>query len=181
MHRIFCALFLAAFALTALAQDVSRRPSTEEIIKQLKPAPALKTRALGNVDRRGIRIEGASPVESVPLRAIDLEVNFEYASATLSPDARLVLDNLGKALSDPALNTSRFQVAGHTDAAGGESYNITLSKRRALSVADYLFRVHGIVGARLEIAGFGASKLRDGANPLSAVNRRVQIVNLGAP
>lgn len=90
-----------------------------------------------------------------------------------------MLDTLGKALTDPALKDSRFQVAGHTDASGSDAVNLSLSQQRAQTVAAFLQREYGIGAKRLQVNGFGRSKLLDAANPLSAVNRRVQIVNLG--
>ncbi|MBP8018439.1 MAG: OmpA family protein [Hylemonella sp.] len=179
MIRIFSLVFSVVIAFAAQAQTDNRRPSAEEIVTRLKPAN-VKTRALGNIENRGLKREDAGASSSGQNSTIDLEVNFEYASAELSTDARQVLDNLGKALTDPALKSSRFQVAGHTDAAGGEGYNIALSKRRAQAVADYLKNEYGVETARLRITGFGATQLLDTVNPLNAINRRVQVVNLGA-
>ncbi|MGC8030408.1 OmpA family protein, partial [Salmonella enterica] len=45
---------------------------------------------------------------------------------------------LGRALTSPELKGSTFVVAGHTDAAGGDSYNQDLSERRADSIKRYL-------------------------------------------
>ncbi len=179
MPRILFVILSLAASMSTLAQEDPRRPSAEDIVNRLKPAPAVRTRSLGHIESKGIQIEGPNLATPPATQTIDLEVNFEYASATLSPDARLVLDNLGKALADPALKASRFQVAGHTDAAGSETYNIALSKRRAQAAAEYLRVEHGIEASRLDITGFGATRLLDIVNPLSAVNRRVQVVNLG--
>jgi outer membrane protein OmpA-like peptidoglycan-associated protein len=160
----------------AAAQD-SRPPSVEEIIRKLmqpKVSP-------DDLKSNAVQVEGRRQrAEAGPGPSIDLAVNFEYASAALTADARIVLDNLGQALADPALSSSRFRIAGHTDARGGDAYNLALSKRRARSVADYLTRQHHIDGQRLSVEGFGRSQLLDPANPESAVNRRVQITNLGS-
>lgn len=170
----------------AWAQEESRRPSAEEILNRLtvkEEAPRTRGFKPESLDIRGVKVEGRVPVanaSTASAASIDLEVNFEYGSATLTPDARLMLDNLGKALSDPKLKTSRFLVAGHTDAAGGDAYNKTLSKRRAQAVADYLTKDHGVEANRLQVDGFGRNKLLDNSNPLSAMNRRVQVANLGA-
>lgn len=169
---------LMLLSAPAAAQD-SRMPTTEEIIRQLtqpRLSPDdLKSNAV-QVEGRRRRAEptpGAAP-------SIDLAVNFEYASAKLTPDARLVLDNLAQALADPKLAASRFRIAGHTDARGGDAYNLALSKRRAQSVAEYLKGQHNIGAQRLGVEGYGRSQLLDAANPESAVNRRVQITNLGS-
>ena len=175
------AAFAALLALTipfAQAQD-GKRPSAEEIIRKLLEPPEIRP---DDLKSNAVQVEGrrrrAQPDQNAR-PSIDLAVNFEYASSKLTPDARLVLDNLAKALADPALSGSRFEVAGHTDARGSDAYNLVLSKQRARAAADYLVREHGIDAKRLTVEGFGERQLLDPANPESAVNRRVQITNLG--
>jgi outer membrane protein OmpA-like peptidoglycan-associated protein len=167
-------LSVAGFVTPAIAQQ-SRVPTADEIIRKLTQ-PQITPEQLRN---DAVRVEGRRerPQESA---SIDLAVTFEYASSKLTPDARIVLDNLGRALSDAALRESRFRIAGHTDARGRDAYNLTLSRQRARSVADYLVRQHGIDARRLSIEGFGRTQLLDPNNPESAVNRRVQITNLGS-
>ena len=172
MFNLMTCLFLAILPLSVWAQERPRQFSAEEIVQRLKPEPVQSN------FKRGIKVEGQRS-QSNASKTIDLEVNFEYASATLSPDARIVLDNLGRALSDPVLKSSRFMVAGHTDSVGGAAYNLALSKRRAQAVADYLVREHNVDSNRLQIEGFGSIKLLDASNPTSAVNRRVQVATLG--
>lgn len=168
---LFAALVVCA---APLAADGRRVPSAEEIIRRLQ-LPQISPDSLRS---NAIAIEGRRErAEQSP--SIDLQVNFEYASAKLTPDARIVLDNLGAALADPTLRDARFGVAGHTDARGSDAYNLTLSRQRARAVAEYLMRQHQIAEARLEVEGYGRSRLLDPADPESAVNRRVQITNLG--
>jgi outer membrane protein OmpA-like peptidoglycan-associated protein len=172
MYKLVVALFIACLTISVGAQQRPGKFTAEEIVERLKPEPSSSNFT------RGIKVEGQR-TQSSANQTIDLEVNFEYASAILSPDARIVLDNLGRALSDPALISSRFLVAGHTDAVGSLSYNLGLSKRRAQAVADYLVREHNVSINRLQIEGVGSMKLLDPANPTGAVNRRVQIATLG--
>jgi len=108
---------------------------------------------------------------------IDLEITFDYNSADISAKSLPSVQALGKALTNPDLKGSTFIVAGHTDAAGGESYNQELSERRADSIKRYLVDKFGIVGADLVTVGYGKSKLKDPSQPLAEVNRRVQVVN----
>ncbi len=174
LWRIFLSLTVSAGWIASGAAQDPRAPSVEDIVKKLTQ-PRLTT---DNLKNNAISIEGRrARVEQSA--SIDLAVNFEYASARLTPDARLILDNLGRALADPALRTARFGVAGHTDARGGDAYNLELSRQRARSVADYLRQQHKIDEQRLDVEGFGRNQLLDPAHPESAVNRRVQITNLG--
>ncbi|HEV7411025.1 MAG TPA: OmpA family protein [Bradyrhizobium sp.] len=109
---------------------------------------------------------------------IDLEITFDYNSADINARSLPAVQTLGRALSNPDLKGSTFIVAGHTDAAGGESYNQELSERRADSIKRYLTEKFGIAGTDLVTVGYGKSKLKDPNAPTAEVNRRVQVVNM---
>jgi outer membrane protein OmpA-like peptidoglycan-associated protein len=109
---------------------------------------------------------------------IDLEITFDYNSADISQKSLPSVQALGKALTNPDLKGSTFIVAGHTDAAGGESYNQELSERRADAIKRYLVDKFGIAGTDLVTVGYGKSKLKDPGNPMAEDNRRVQVVNM---
>jgi outer membrane protein OmpA-like peptidoglycan-associated protein len=109
---------------------------------------------------------------------IDLDIQFEYNSATISRASLPAVQDLGKALLNPALKGATFVVAGHTDAVGGETFNQDLSERRADTIKRYLSEKFGITGADLVTVGYGKTRLKDPNAPTAAVNRRVQVVNL---
>jgi outer membrane protein OmpA-like peptidoglycan-associated protein len=132
------------------------------------------TRSLTVTEREEI----ATIVKDKP--KIDLEINFDYNSANISSKSLPSVQALGRALTNPDLKGSTFVLAGHTDAAGGDSYNQDLSERRADSIKRYLVTKFGIAGADLVTVGYGKTKLKDPANPLAEVNRRVQVVNMNA-
>ena len=173
-----------ALLLAAPARADDTGASADELVNRLMPKPQAETRGL---DFRGLAVVGpkaqnqkppATPVGAAP-PSVDLTVNFEYNSASLTPDARAVLDKLGQALTDARLAGFRFRIVGHTDGAGGEDYNLALSQRRAAAVRDYLVYRFNVAEARLESLGRGKAELLDPAHPEAAANRRVQIVNLG--
>jgi outer membrane protein OmpA-like peptidoglycan-associated protein len=130
------------------------------------------TRSLSSTEREEI----ATIVKDKP--KIDLEINFDYNSADISAKSMTSVQALGRALTNPDLKGSTFIVAGHTDAAGGETYNQDLSERRADSIKKYLVEKFGIAAADLVTVGYGKTKLKDPANPLADVNRRVQVANM---
>ena len=109
---------------------------------------------------------------------IDLEINFDYNSASISSGSMPSVKALGEALSDAKLKGSTFVVAGYTDAAGGETYNQDLSERRADAIKRYLTDKFGIAGSDLVTVGYGKTKLKDAGNPMAEANRRVQVVNM---
>ena len=71
----------------------------------------------------------------------------------------------------------RIRVEGHTDNAGGDKYNTTLSTRRAAIVKNYLIGT-GVAPARVTSKGFGFRKPKaSNATPRGrAINRRVEFI-----
>ncbi|MEQ9487607.1 MAG: OmpA family protein [Alphaproteobacteria bacterium] len=122
--------------------------------------------------------EPAAEVATV-VPSINLRIQFELNSFNLTPDARKKLELLGEAISSEELSSYRFLIAGHTDASGSASYNQSLSERRAEAVKFYLAARFPASGSRLISQGFGEQALFDTQAPNAAVNRRVQIINLG--
>jgi outer membrane protein OmpA-like peptidoglycan-associated protein len=107
-----------------------------------------------------------------PAEGLDVAINFAFDSHQLLPSAFAVLDSLaeGIKLTDAS---KRVLIMGHTDAVGGEGYNLQLSERRANVVRDYLIQQHGISAARLQSFGRGEGALLVPEAPNSAMNRRV--------
>ena len=164
---------------------VKKAPLTRglSIAPQADPAAAAEGRLLQNIRGRATRSLSASEREEISAIAkdkpnIDLEITFDYNSADISTKSLPSVQALGKALTNPDLKGSTFVVAGHTDAAGGEAYNQDLSERRADSIKRYLTGKYSIAAADLVTVGYGKSKLKDPANPLAEMNRRVQVVNM---
>jgi len=122
---------------------------------------------------RAICIGTAQECAIEPPRGLDMMVNFPLDSADLTPEARDSLTVFAKALQDDRLRIARFVVEGHTDALGSESYNQTLSERRAAAVAEYLTGL-GVAAERLSALGHGQSSPRT-ADPFDPTNRRVEL------
>ena len=78
---------------------------------------------------------------------------------------------LGIKLTGP---NAKVVIEGHTDAAGSDAYNLTLSQKRALAVKTYLVQQHGIPAESLRTVGLGEGVLINPEKPLAAENRRVQ-------
>lgn len=101
-------------------------------------------------------------------------VTFATDSADLSPAFFDVLGSVSKVLQE--FDKTVVEVAGHTDSTGSDSYNQTLSERRASSVAQYL-RSHGIRNERVLTVGMGESRpiADNGTAEGRQANRRVEI------
>ncbi len=111
-------------------------------------------------------------------QAIAMNIQFEFDSSRLTPEAMSTLDRLAQVLNSELMREKSIVVEGHTDAVGTDSYNLSLSTQRALAVQFYLAEQHLIDVNRLEVDGKGEAELYDPANPNNAVNRRVEFTNL---
>jgi len=102
---------------------------------------------------------------------------FDYDSATLRDQARSSLQKLGTLMQrNPA---ARFRIEGHTDAFGGDEYNLRLSESRAASVKQWLVETLGIDAARIDTRGLGKTRLlapASGNVEEQQLNRRVEII-----
>lgn len=130
------------------------------------PSPACETGEAG----QGLELGGCQPGETIVLRG----VNFEFDKATLTVNARTLIDDVASALTNaPQI---RVEVGGHTDARGSDTYNQELSERRAQSVVDYLIG-KGIAPDRLQAAGYGeAAPVADNdTDEGRELNRRVEL------
>ena len=181
LHKL--RLLLVALLLPAGAAPAADIPGDQDIASLLAapktqaPSTGAQTRSYCVDTSRGVCIK--NPVPDPPA-AVDLNVNFEFNSAKLTPEGSVLVGNLGRALKDPRLVGKRFRIEGHTDGKGSEAYNQVLSERRADVVRQELMALHAADGARIETRGFGKSRLLDGIDPEASANRRVRVVNLGA-
>ncbi|MGB5211481.1 MAG: OmpA family protein [Gammaproteobacteria bacterium] len=123
------------------------------------------TPAGARVDTRGCEIK---TVIRLP------EVEFQYNSATLTPASQATLNDAAATLvKNPGL---KVEVAGYTDSAGADAYNLDLSDRRANSVRDYLIS-SGANPADLTAKGYGELDPIANNNTAEgrAKNRRVEL------
>jgi outer membrane protein OmpA-like peptidoglycan-associated protein len=101
-------------------------------------------------------------------------VTFATDSSDLSPAFFDVLNSVGKVMKE--YNKTVVEVAGHTDSTGSDSYNQSLSVRRAGAVAQYL-RSQQIGSERLITVGMGETRpvADNGSADGRQANRRVEI------
>lgn len=99
---------------------------------------------------------------------------YPYDSADLLPAGRDNLRNLAESLS--ANPDTEVLIVGHTDDRGSDSYNQSLSERRATAAADILAS-NGVPRDRVRTAGRGESEPIAGNDTESGMqlNRRVEI------
>ena len=200
---VCAAMLVAMAALTSLAH--AQTPTERQMIDQLlgktsrsvtpgspavsaqQPAKSLspeETKRLRDLlERAGTRSFTAKERTEVAMAtrerpSLDFEVYFPFNKSSLQKSALETLQNIGKLLTNEAFKDRAFLIAGHTDAKGKPEPNRAVSQKRAQSVKDFLVRNYRIDPNRLRVIGYGFEQLKDANQPFSAINRRVQIINL---
>jgi outer membrane protein OmpA-like peptidoglycan-associated protein len=99
---------------------------------------------------------------------------FDFDSDQLRAEARKNLDNLAANLA--SFGDSKLMLVGHTDAVGSDTYNQTLSERRARAVANYL-ATQSVPWTRMASAGRGETEpiASNDTDDGRQQNRRVEI------
>jgi len=198
--NVLCVLLAAGLSLpTGIGSArAAEQASAEQIIQALKPpkltrgltmSPADTARAadegrfidtVRNKVSRSLSTEERDKIASIAKSkpAIDLEINFEFNSATIASSAVTQVTALGEALTSRDLKGRTFLLAGHTDAKGSDTYNQGLSERRTDAVKRFLQEKYGIEASNLVTVGYGKTQLKNPSNPFGFENRRVQVVNM---
>ena len=101
-------------------------------------------------------------------------ITFATDSAQIASSFYQPLNNLANSFRQ--YNQNSIEVVGHTDSTGSHSYNMSLSQRRAQSVANYL-TANGVPGQRISAYGAGPSQpiASNASEAGRAQNRRVEI------
>ncbi|MBL8576256.1 MAG: OmpA family protein [Mesorhizobium sp.] len=102
------------------------------------------------------------------------DITFDVSQDAIKPSFRETLNSV-------AIVLNRYQqtvvdIFGHTDSTGSVAYNMALSERRALSVANYLAQ-QGVDSRRFAVTGFGPNRpiATNSTAEGRALNRRVEI------
>jgi outer membrane protein OmpA-like peptidoglycan-associated protein len=167
--QILQALTAKRRALPMAPADESRAREQERIIQN---AMQKTGRGLGRLERDELMAVAQERAK------IDLEVNFDYDSAAITPQGIQSLVPLGSALSNNSLSGFVFMIAGHTDGKGSAPYNLGLSERRAQAVKQFLMDRFKRPEDSMISVGYGMEQLKNKSQPFAAENRRVQVVNI---
>jgi outer membrane protein OmpA-like peptidoglycan-associated protein len=148
--------------------------------KQVKPtssiAYTLTATGEGGTRTETVEIEVAEPP---PIEArVNLQgVTFGSGNATLTPNAKKVLDGVAEQLlANPKV---KIEIQGHTDNQGKPAANQDLSERRAKSVVGYLAN-KGVSTSRMKAVGYGPDvPIADNRTPEGReLNRRIEMVRV---
>jgi len=117
-------------------------------------------------DLKGARVERVG--EGIKI-TFDSGLMFDFDSYTLGSQTQENLMGLAKTLNKyPDTN---ILIEGHTDTSGAEDYNMTLSKKRAEAVEQYL-KGNKVKSSRITTTGYGEEQT---ISELDVENRRVEV------
>jgi outer membrane protein OmpA-like peptidoglycan-associated protein len=167
-------LALAHLASYAQGDVVLRGKDVNEasLIEALTPERNFRTRSI----RVSPSTDRAAPEKRAA--AASMLITFETNSAELKPQAKKMLDTLGRAMTSDKLSNFSFAIEGHADPRGGEQANLDLSQKRAEAVVGYLTENHRIDASRLRPIGKGQSELFNRSQIDAPENRRVTVKTL---
>lgn len=153
------------------AQAAPSRPAHKQRRQEVRTeAPAAQTATAQTATAEPPAAPVAQQQDAAP-QAFGFRINFALNSADIPAESASYIDAVGALMKeDPTLGLT---VEGHTDASGSLSHNMLLSQRRAVSVGEYLVRVHRIDPKRITVDGKGPTA-PIAANPYDGRNRRVE-------
>ncbi len=167
--------------------EVATDPATGVYKAQLAPnSYAVTIEATGYVKQTAaIILEKDKPqVKDFELLKVGMSITlkgiyFDFDKSTIKPESRPALELAAKMLNEnPTINV---EIQGHTDSKGSDSYNLSLSDRRAASVVAYLVTNLSIDPSRLTSKGYGETMpiATNDTDAGRALNRRVEFKVVG--
>lgn len=153
--------------------DARRADSPDRYYEFLDQPPVERVRRLYSIDE----VKYSARVRD-SVRRVDLDnITFDFGSASISESEITKLEGLAIAM-DRMLDENpaeTFLIEGHTDAVGTETANLSLSDRRAETVARALTDVFGIPPENLVTQGYGEDYLKVKTEEPNRTNRRVAV------
>jgi len=181
----------------ATAVSLPRISADEEIVAVISDQPIVPLPKEGSTEYSLTRVSGVTPLYGVsvkgqvtPLekpaapmaayRKFRLPDNlFEFDNAELIPEVQKSIVELAEFIRKDT-KWVFLRIDGHTDAVGSVKYNMDLSLKRAITVANYLITREGIDPSRIFVRGMGKSTpIADNSTDEGRkLNRRFEIVFL---
>jgi outer membrane protein OmpA-like peptidoglycan-associated protein len=119
-----------------------------------------------------------SPQLRARMRSVDIDtINFDTGSFTVTPDQAARLSTIAAAMNRAIKANPQevFLIEGYTDAVGADIDNLSLSDRRAQSVATVLTQNFQVPPENLTTQGYGEQNLKVNTQNASRENRRVTV------
>ncbi|MBM7048486.1 OmpA family protein [Rhizobium lusitanum] len=183
--RRICAVFFVGTLLApvyAFSQEVTQQRIITGLANASKVAPKIDVELL----RQQAAQNPSGSLAALPnwanlakLSQMVVEINFVNNSVAMEPESYRTLGLIADALHHPNLSRYSFLIVGHTSSTGDAKNNLQLSEDRANAIKEALSTTFAVPPEHLYAVGAGQEYPIDGTNPTAAVNRRVQLFNLG--
>ncbi len=168
------AIVLGLGASMAVAQEAS----PVALIEALSPEKTGPTvRALSSQNALAFLPDQPLP-EGYDFPLVGVSVEFQDDTHILTMRGMRSLRTVAVALKDPSMQGHSFQVAAHVFSEKLGSAQFPLSTRRARAVVQHLTVYYGVPQEMLFAVGYGATRPVDRAQPYSARNTRVELINV---
>jgi outer membrane protein OmpA-like peptidoglycan-associated protein len=160
------------------APSTTPAPTTSQVVSATTTTvvgPDDKVKVNATTDS-GQKIQGVVEIEKVDPFTL-ANVNFDFASAKLTPAAKKILDQVAAVVIDHGFNV--IQLTGHTDVLASPGYsNQVLSDQRAAAVRAYLAKKLAGEGVVVQSLGLAAKEpvIAKTDEASRALNRRVEIL-----
>ncbi len=172
-------------ALTVIAGLVSLVAAAAWVARseaQAQQPPEMPIPGPGPHEERHLFSEGA-PTGAPAAAMATKTIYFDTGSSELKEGAKRALAEVAALLKENP--DAELVIGGHTDAVGGELYNLQLAQARAYTVREYLLKGQGIEPRRIHAVAYGkavpvADNSTEGGR---AMNRRVtlRVEAMGSP
>jgi peptidoglycan-associated lipoprotein len=154
---------------TTQAQETASTPIPESASETAKKVPSAESAKIKDSAVEQSSLMGATAKSPVS------DINFDYDSSAIGPDARKILNVNADFLSKNRV--SAIVVEGHCDERGTAEYNMALGQRRAQETKKYLVNL-GINESKITTISYGNERPLDTGNNEEAwaKNRRAHFV-----
>lgn len=167
--------FISLALLSACAsqqKSAESTPQTSAAVEATVSSMAQLKDRLAALESKGVKLDESADALRVTMPGA---LAFASGSSVVDPAAHAALDQIAMAMA--AVSESKATVTGHTDSAGANRYNQSLSEARAKAVAAYIAG-KGVEAARVAAIGKGENEpVADNATAKGrAANRRVELL-----
>ncbi|MEE4237441.1 MAG: OmpA family protein [Anderseniella sp.] len=154
--------------------DIAAAEADDELLERQLIAPPTR-----RIDRRYSRSElqrARGWRDSMPAIEVDT-IRFGFNESFVREEEIPQLERIGEIIERiVASNPDEvFLIEGHTDAVGSDSYNLSLSEKRADAVRNAMLQYFNIAPENIETIGYGEDFLKIETEEAEQENRRVTI------
>jgi peptidoglycan-associated lipoprotein len=175
MNRSLMISLMAMATALAVGCGSDPKPEPNTANDSMVPQPAATGNGSDKVAGDSSKKADGVGVDDRIAKLCDLTVSyFDFDSASVSGEARGVLDKIAACFKDGAGKGKNLNVVGHADPRGETEYNFALGQRRAGSVAGFLTNA-GLPESRIETSSRGELEASGGDTQGWSKDRKVEI------